>query len=85
MWGCSITTLLKYDFTQDPYLGLVKSYWAHIACVRAVRSKRQQNRHFHNGDMALALFLGFKPKNEAIVVCVLLLYKIIIIQSLAAL
>ena len=33
VWWCSITTLFNYAFTEDPYLGPVKSYWAHLVCA----------------------------------------------------
>ena len=43
----------------------VRNQIGHILCVSSVRSDRLQNCHFDNGNQALALFLGLKPKNEA--------------------
>ena len=68
VWWCSITTLLNYDFTQDPYLGLVKSYWTYLvyACRAVHETAKSPFSRWQN-------FLS-----------VLVLYIIVILESLAA-
>ena len=46
----------------------------------AMQFARPQNWHFCHGVLLLALFLGFKPKNEAYFLCLSLLHQLIIIQ-----
>ena len=44
----------------------------HTLCVHAMLSTKPQNHHIHDGNLEWTLFLGFKPKNKADVLCVLL-------------
>ena len=80
----------KCGDVQSPHCSTVISQkthtcvlWNHIGKILflcAVRSARLQNCHFHHGNLASALFLGFKPKKKANFFCVLLLHEIVILQ-----
>ena len=59
-----LQTPLIHDFTEDPFLGAVKSEGKRLS-VRAVQAPTRQNCHFDHGDFVSVSSLDFQSKNEA--------------------